>query len=408
MPVVEKAVLILDPAQHFWLRDAGLRAIFVALTAVGAEARVVGGAVRNSVLELPVADLDLAVNVPPEPAEAALAQAGIKSVRTGFDHGTITAVVAHHGYEITSLRRDVATDGRHAEVAYTDAWAEDAARRDFTMNALYVDADGRVYDYHHGLDDLRAGLVRFIGDAGERIAEDYLRILRFFRFHAAYGRGAMDAAGLTACVVAAPLLGLLSRERVTQEFKKILLVANPVPVLEIMRSHDILPQIVPLDLLIERLASLLRLDSAVGFPARLAALLPVDGLLEPVLHTALRLSAAELRAVMALCDPAKPVLPSELPRALYHWGAEYCRTRLLVQAAAGMNIDLVTGLAQIAAWRQPVFPLTGNDLQALGVAPSPRLGEILRAVEEWWIGGGFVANQAACRTAAQQMIGDGQ
>lgn len=408
MPGVEKAVLILDPAQHSWLRDAGLRAIFAALKAAGAEARVVGGAVRNSMLGVPVSDLDLAANVPPERAEAALAQAGIKSVRTGFDHGTITAVVAHRGYEITSLRRDIATNGRHAEVAYTDVWQDDAARRDFTMNALYVDSDSRVYDYHHGLDDLRAGVVRFIGDAGERIAEDYLRILRFFRFHAAYGRGAMDAAGLTACTVAAPLLGLLSRERVTQEFKKILLVRDPVPVLEIMRTHDIVPQIVPVDLRIERFAALLQLDRAVEFPVRLASLLPTDVLLEPVLRSALRLSAVELRDVMALCDPDKSVPPQDLPRALYHRGAEYCRARLLVQAAAGMKLDLAAGLAQIAAWRQPAFPLTGDDLQALGIAPSPRMGEILRAVEEWWLVGGFVADKTACRTAAQQMIGDRQ
>lgn len=408
MSAVEKKLPTLDPTQHSWLRDVGLRAIYAALNAAGAEARVVGGAVRNSVLGLPVADLDLAVNVPPEQAEAALAAAGIKTVRTGFEHGTITAVVAHRGYEITSLRRDVATDGRHAEVAYTDAWEEDAARRDFTMNALYVDAEGRIYDYHCGLDDLRAGLVRFIGDAGERIAEDYLRILRFFRFHAAYGSGAMDAAGLTACTAVAPLLGLLSRERVTQEFKKILLGVDPIPVLEIMRGHDVLPQIMPLDLQVERLAALLRLDGAVGYAARLAALLPDDVLLEPVLRTALRLSAAELRAVMALCDPRNPVSPRDLPRALYHGGAEYCRERLLLQAAAGERVDLTVALAQIAVWRQPVFPLTGDDVQDFGVTPSPRLGEILRAVEEWWLVDGFMADKAACRAMAQKMIGKAQ
>lgn len=396
---------ILDPTCHVWLRDPGLRTVFVALKAGNAEARAVGGAVRNSLLGLPVADIDLAVNLPPERAEAALAAVGIKSVRTGFAHGTITAVVAHRGYEMTSLRRDVATDGRHAEVAYTDVWAEDAARRDFTFNALYVDAAGKIYDYHHGIDDLRAGRVRFIGAAAARIAEDYLRILRFFRFHAAYGRGDADADGLAACVAAAPMLGLLSRERVTQEFRKLLLTLDPVPVLELMRAHDILAQIVPLDLRVERLEVLLRLDPVAGFAARLAVMLPPDVLLEPVLRTVLRLSVVELRDVLELSDPARAVTRDKLPRALYRWGAEYCRMRVLVQVAAGDALELDAMLAAIAAWRRPVFPLTGAAMLALGIAPSLRFGEILRAVEDWWIEGGFKDSKAACLAEARRRAG---
>lgn len=404
MSCSEETAPVLDPAQQLWLCGAGLREIFAAITAAGAELRVVGGAVRNSLLGLPVADIDLAVNLPPERVELALAAAGIKSVRTGFDHGTLTAVVHHRGYEITSLRRDVATDGRHAEVAYTDAWAEDAARRDFTMNALYADAAGKIYDFHHGRADLQAGRVRFIGDAAARIAEDYLRILRFFRFHAAYGRGDADAAGLAACAAAAPMLGLLSRERVTQEFRKLVLTRDPVAALELMRAHDILPQILPLDLQVARLAALLRLDAAAGFALRLAALVPLDHVLEPVLRTALRLSAAELRDVLALGDPARAVARDDLPRALYRWGAEYCRARLVLQAAAGDAAGLADSLVRVAAWHQPVFPLTGDALLALGVVPSLRFGEILRAVEAWWIDGGFKADKAACIAAARRYI----
>ncbi len=403
MAVVDKHAL--DPAGYGWLREAGLRAIFAAVQAARGEARAVGGAVRNSLLGLPVADVDLAVSLPPEQAEAALAAAGIKSVRTGFAHGTITAVVDHRGYEMTSLRRDVATDGRHAVVAYTDVWEEDAARRDFTFNALYVDAAGKIYDFHHGIDDLHAGRVRFIGDTGARIAEDYLRILRFFRFHAAYGKDEVDAVALAACVAGAPLLGHLSRERVTQEFKKLLLTRDPVPVLTLMRTHDILAQILPLDMRIERLAALLPLDQGVGFAARLAVMLPSDTMLEPVLRTVLRLSVAELREVQELYDPARAVRAELLPRALYRWGQDYCRTRILCQMAAGEVFDLDAVTAQIAAWRRPVFPLTGEAMLALGIAPSLRFGEILRAVEDWWITGGFKDSKAACLAEARRRAG---
>lgn len=400
---------ILDPSQHDWLQEKGLRAIFAAFAKIGAEARAVGGAVRNSLIGQPVADVDLAVNLPPEAAEAALQKAGIKVKRTGFAHGTVTAILGRRGYEITSLRRDVEADGRHTAVAYTGVWEEDAARRDFTMNALYADADGRVYDYHDGIGDLRAGRVRFIGDAAARIAEDYLRILRYFRFYAIYGRGAADAAALQACEAAAPAMVLLSRERVTQEWRKLLLAGDPVPALELMRARGILAPILPLELDLPRLAVLLRLEGDAAFALRQAALLPQDALLEPVLQAALRLSNAECRAVVQLCDPARamPSRQADLPCALYQNGAQYCRARLLLQAAAQPVRNLPELLAIIRDWQAPVFPLQGDDLLKLGLESSPQLGGLLRAVEDWWIADGFGADKAACLAEARRRMQSG-
>jgi len=393
----------LDPARHAWLREAGLQAVFAAFAGTEGVVRVVGGAVRNALLGVAVADVDLAVNLPPEQAEAILQQAGIKVVRTGFVHGTITAVVAKRGYEITSLRRDVMTDGRRATVAYTDVWQEDAARRDFTMNALYADADGQLYDYFDGLKDLQAGRVRFIGEAQARIAEDYLRILRFFRFQACFGREAIDAEGLAACAALAGGLASLSRERVTQEFHKLLLADDPVPCLRLMQAHGVLAQIVPLALNLERLARLLALGQESGFVVRLAALFPVDRQLAAVLRVALRLSVADGQRVVALVTGQALTLTG-LPEALYRLGVSYCHDKWLLQAVEDAGLPLAEGVARIKGWHFPKFPLQGNDLLALGVSPSPELGALLKQVEDWWIAHGFVPDRAACLAEVQRLM----
>ncbi|MEJ0061683.1 MAG: CCA tRNA nucleotidyltransferase [Alphaproteobacteria bacterium] len=399
----------IDAAQQPWLRDKSLRAIFTIFAAAGAEARAVGGAVRDMFLGRLVGEVDLAVNRPPEIAEALLLQAGIKVVRTGFAHGTVTAVVKGRGYEITSLRRDVETDGRHAEVAYTDEWAEDAARRDFTMNALYADSEGRVYDYHCGLEDLRAGRVRFIGRAEERIAEDYLRILRFFRFHAWYGRAKADEAALAACAEAAGGMVQLSRERITQEWRKLLLAPDPASALALMKKHGVLAEVLPLDLDLERLGRLLSLAPDAGFALRFAALLREDRQLEPVLHAALRLPNREMRDILDLLDPARAAAPDRkaFNKALYRYGAPYGKARLLLQAAAdGLPPLLPELLAAAAAWNAPRFPLTGEDFLKLGLASSPRLGVMMREIEDWWIAGGFKAERDACLAEARRLIGE--
>lgn len=387
------------PASQAWLFTPSLQRLFAVFAAAGAEARVVGGAVRNSLLGAPVGDIDLAVNRAPEEAEAILLRTGIKVVRTGFVHGTITAVLDGQGYEVTSLRRDVTTDGRRATVAYTDGWAEDAARRDFTCNALYVDAAGRISDFHAGYDDALAGRIRFIGDPAARIAEDYLRILRFFRLHAWYGRGAFDADGLAACAAAAPFLATLSRERVTQEWRKLLLAPQPVPVLAVMEEQEILGQVVPLTLALPRLTALLALPAGAttGFALRFAALLPFsERLLTPVLETALRLSKAELQQVLALGRADLAIAPANLSAILYRYGTDYARNRVLLQAAGGA--ELAALLARIAAWTAPRFPLSGQDGLALGLTPSPALGALLQAVEDWWLAADCAPDRAACLT----------
>ncbi len=213
----------IDPAQHPWM----IAPETVAVMTVLQDARFVGGAVRNAILGVPVSDIDIAVPMPPQESQARLTAAGIKVVPTGIEHGTVTAVIGNAVFEITSLRRDVETDGRHAVIAYTDDWAEDAARRDFTINALYALPDGKIFDYATGVEDLIAGRVRFMGDPAIRIAEDYLRILRLFRFHAWYGKDEIDAEGLRAAAAARDHLRKLSGERVAKELLRLLKRPRP-------------------------------------------------------------------------------------------------------------------------------------------------------------------------------------
>ena len=396
---------LLTQAEHSWLFAPDLQRLFAVFAAEGAEMRVVGGAVRNALMGRPISDIDAAVNRVPEKAEAVLLAAGIKTVRTGFAHGTITAVLHGQGYEITTLRRDVSTDGRRATVAFSDDWAEDAARRDFTFNALYATADGRVFDYYGGIGDAAAGRVRFIGAAEDRIKEDYLRILRFFRFHAQFGRGAIEIEGLAACRALAGGMVTLSRERVTQEFSKLLLAAQPLAALRVMQENVILPQVLPLALDLDRLERLLTLPEAMEcpLPVRLAALLPNDVLLPAVLAAALRLSVAEQNAVLELVMNPAPITAEAFPAMLYKWGVEFCRGRLLIQTADDAATPLGALWPQLDKWRRPEFPLRGADLLTAGLEASPRLGQVLQAVEAWWIAAGFRPDHAACRAEALRL-----
>ncbi|MBW8708501.1 MAG: CCA tRNA nucleotidyltransferase, partial [Alphaproteobacteria bacterium] len=266
----------IDPAQHGWMTAPETVAVMAAL----GEARFVGGAVRNALLGVGVVDIDIAVPMPPTESLARLKARGIKVVETGLDHGTVTAIAGTRAFEITSLRRDVETDGRHAVIAFTDDWAEDAARRDFTINALYAAANGEIFDYATGVEDLIAGKVRFMGDAKTRIAEDYLRVLRLFRFHAWYGKGEIDAEGLRAVAEAKDKLKSLSAERVAKELLRLLEAGNPAPVLRVMAATGILPELLPGALCLPRLERLAEIEADNLFPRdailRLAALMPDD------------------------------------------------------------------------------------------------------------------------------------
>jgi poly(A) polymerase len=363
-----------------WRHREGLAALVAAL---GDTARFVGGAVRDGLLGMPVSDVDVATRLRPEQVIERLQAAGIKAVPTGIAHGTITAVTAGGPVEITTLRRDVATDGRHATVAYTDDWQEDAARRDFTINALSADlVTGEVYDFFNGVADLEAGVVRFIGAPLERIAEDHLRILRFFRFHARFGRGAPDAAAYEACAERANDLMALSRERIADELLKLLATANPVPAVTLMLARGILKPVLPeisdgarLVRLVAREAEFAIAGDAVR---RLAAL--VDWDVADDIGKRLRLSKAKSKRLVTACGE---IVAQPVTALAYRIGREGAVDRLLI--GEGVAADFMT----LAGWTKPTLPISGGVLVERGVESGPEVSRTLAVIEENWVVAGF-------------------
>jgi poly(A) polymerase len=408
----------LDPQP--WMTAPATREVVAALTRHGQTVRFVGGCVRDALLGRPVRDIDIATPDPPDAVIELLEAAGLKAVPTGIVHGTITAVAEGRPFEVTTLRRDVETFGRHARVAFTDDWAADAARRDFTMNALFLNPygslhgleDGAIFDPVGGLGDARAGRVRFVGDAELRIAEDHLRILRFFRFHAHYGRGAADAIALAACAKHAPSLTQLSGERVRNELLKLLAAPAPADAVELMRAAGVLAVILPEAGSSATLAALARLEMERGADdalRRLAALLAGPGQSALAVAERLKLSNADRDRLAAMTEP----LPAGLDlspdagvashrRALQHVGAARARDRALLawarMRADGRGAEPGYGalLALIGAWKPAVFPLKGADVLALGARPGAPVGTLLAAVESWWERGDYRADRTAC------------
>jgi poly(A) polymerase/tRNA nucleotidyltransferase (CCA-adding enzyme) len=385
------------PAFHVsppaWLGQGAPAAVLAALPG----ARVVGGAVRDLLAGRDVQDVDVAVALPPEQAAGRLRHAGLKVFETGLAHGTVTAVLDHQPVEVTSLRRDLLTDGRHAEVAWSTDWREDAARRDFTINALSMDAAGNVWDYFAGRADLAAGVVRFVGDPATRMAEDYLRVLRFFRFQARYGRGAPDAAALDAIRAAVPGLARLSAERVWMELKRLLQAPDPAPALALMRQAGVLAAVLPEAAPDE--APLHRLPPAADPLLRLAALLN-PGAEATALARRLRFSAQEEATLRRLLDPALRPAPGLDGDALRRWLAEApagLEADLAAMAEATDGEDRAALRARIAGTPRPVFPLQGRDALAAGIPPGPAVGQALAEVRRWWMEGGCTAGAAACR-----------
>jgi poly(A) polymerase len=391
-----------------WLSAAALKAVLAALTTEGGEARVVGGAVRNTLLGLPVTDIDIATTVRPEDVMRRAKAHGLGAYPTGISHGTVTVVSAGQPFEVTTLRRDIATDGRHALVAFTDDWHEDAKRRDFTINALYAAADGELFDFHGGIADLKARRVRFIGEAHDRIREDYLRILRFFRFTAEYGQGAPDAAGLAACRDLKTGLAGLSGERIGAETLKLIVAPRAADIVPAMAKAGVLKYVTggPTDpRCFVRLAAI---EEHLNLPpdgiARLAALLP-DGVSTADLSRRLRLSNAQAGALAAAAYPHpaySPGVPLLAAKAwLYHTGAENFRRGARL-AWAKSTADTAGEMHKTRAtlpdcWTAPELPIRGTDIIALGVAPGPGVGKILESFENWWIENDFPADAALQR-----------
>lgn len=380
-----------------WLSHGAPAAVLAALPG----ARVVGGAVRDALARRPVHDVDVAVALPPEEAARLLRERGIKVFETGLAHGTVTAVLEHQPVEVTSLRRDLLTDGRHAQVAWSTDWREDAARRDFTINALSMDASGALWDYFGGRQDLAAGRVRFVGDPATRLAEDYLRVLRFFRFQARYGTGAPDAAAMQAIRDAVPGLTRLSVERVWMELKRLLQAPDPLEALALMRQTGVLPAILPEADSTDALARLLSADAPAEPLLRLAALLR-PGTEADALARRLRFSTAEAARLRGLLDPSLYPPAALDGAALRRWLAEVAEalpTDLAWMAQAVDGQDRAALRQRILATPRPVFPLQGRDALAAGLAPGPAMGQALARVRAWWLAGGCEADAAACRAA---------
>ncbi|WP_234730904.1 CCA tRNA nucleotidyltransferase [Acidocella facilis] len=357
---------------------------------------MVGGAVRDMLAGRAVADVDMASPLAPEEVMRRARAAGLKAVPTGLAHGTVTLVAAGHGFEVTTLRRDVETDGRRARVEFTDDWREDAARRDFTINAMSCTQDGEIFDYFGGQADLAAGVVRFVGAAAERVAEDYLRILRFFRFFARYGRGEADAAALAAIRNGREGLKQLSAERVWSEVKKILAAPAPLRAVALMGETGVLEMVLP-GARVERLAALL------GRGAPLEPLLRVAALSDEDLARRLKLSGAEA-ALLAAWRLPLGIGPEDedaaLRRALALAGHEALAGRIWLQGGGGAGWEALR--ARLAGMARPVFPLQGRDLAGV-VEAGPRMGEVLAAVRGWWLEGGCVADRAGCLAYAKTL-----
>lgn len=367
-----------------WITLPKMPELAAVVAALKGDVRLVGGVVRDTLAGVPVKDVDLATPLAPETVIARLETAGLKAVPTGLAHGTVTAVAEGKPFEITTLRRDVATDGRHATIAYTDNWQEDAARRDFTVNALYADpASGAVFDYFGGVDDLAAGRVRFIGEPLQRIAEDHLRILRFFRFTARFGTRGPDAESLAACRTRANDLMALSRERIAMEVMALLALPDPAATVALMIDNGIFVPVLPEITSADPLAQLIAREATEQVPAdalrRLSALLAPDAALAEDIANRLKFSNAQRKRMIAVAK--RGAEDAADPRALAYWqGMDVATDRVLLGTGS---------LAPLKGWDVPRFPLTGGAIVARGVAAGPEVARILQASERQWVAEGF-------------------
>lgn len=403
----------LDPACHDWLSDPGGRAVMDALLAAApGGARYVGGCVRNALIAAPVSDTDIATVLTPPQTVAALEAAGIRAVPTGFEHGTITAVTHGRGFEVTTLRKDVSTDGRRAVVQFSTDWDEDANRRDFRLNAIYASPDGALFDPVGGVEDALAGRVRFIGDPRARIEEDCLRILRFYRFQAWYGRTPLDAEGHAACILLRAGLRQLSAERVWMELKKLLAAPDPRGVIKAMQEGNVLNEVLPQRIDLNVFLSIHSLQKQESRPAdplvRVAALLAGgDAMRVDALCDAMKVSNAERTRLTAasLRVGVHPGMDRKALRAaLYHQGQQAVEDQLMLAAARGEGgRDVLSrDLDAVSRWQRPAFPLKAADLLAEGFARGPALGRLMKALEARWVESDFILARADLLAIAHQ------
>jgi poly(A) polymerase len=400
-----------------WLEQGSLPRLLDVLDRDGEEARAVGGAVRNAMLGLAVGEIDVATTAVPEEVVRRLGAAGFKAVPTGIEHGTITAVVDKHPFEVTTLRRDVETDGRHAKVAFGRDWKADAERRDFTINALSAARDGTVYDYVGGLADLGQRRVRFIGDATQRIAEDYLRILRFFRFHAAYGTSDHpDPVGLAACIAGRAGLDQLSRERVRMEMMKLVVAPHAVPTLISMTDAGLLLRVLGGVSYLASFENMAKVEAEVGLAPdpvqRLGALAVMVAEDAERLWQRLRLTNAEHERLASMAEGWRRISPffgeQAVRTLLYRLGPQAFTDHALLgwarSPASAHDADWRALATLPQRWTAPVFPLKAADFIQRGVDKGPALGEALRAAEAAWIAAGFTDDQAALGAIADAAI----
>ena len=399
-----------------WLVRGPAARLLAVLDCDGEEARVVGGAVRNALMQIPVGEIDLATTAPPDEVTRRVTAVGFKAVPTGLEHGTVTVVVEGQPFEVTTLREDVETYGRKAKVAFGRDWANDARRRDFTINALSASPAGNVYDYVGGLDDVAARRVRFIGDAEQRIAEDYLRILRFFRFHAHYGIGALDAAGLLACVRGRSGLDTLSRERVRMELLRLLIAPRATPTLAVMAEFGLLGPVLGGVSYIASFENMTKVEAAIGEPAdavrRLGALAVWVTEDAQRLSQRLRLFNVESERLVAL-DRWWRVAPASEHAArvlLHEFDLQSFLDRVLIAwsrsevGAADRDWHHLATLPQ--RWTVPVFPLKSADFFSRGLSAGPALGVAMRAAKAAWIDADFAADRATLDAIADRAVAE--
>lgn len=412
------AALLPPPA---FLAEPAPAAVLAALPG----ARAVGGCVRDALADRPVNDVDVAAPLPPDAVAPLLRAAGMKVFETGLAHGTLTAVLGDQPVEVTSLRRDVATDGRHAEVEWTTDWREDAARRDFTMNAMSLAADGRLWDYFGGREDLAAGRVRFVGDPATRLREDYLRALRFFRFQARYGRGEPDPAALGAIRAAVPGLARLSAERVWMELKRVFQAPNPADALALMAATGVLetwlPEASPLQ--VEALHRLARADAPRDAALWLAAMLPPESM-DAAQEIAARLKLSnEEAARLKLSNEengekedfvwlhemlgSKPFPTDRTEAARGKWyGSRPSQEMALLETWLAEARD-GTDRSALRRWIEstpfPRLPVLGRDAVAMGISPGPHIGQLLKDLNRWWLEGGGIADREVCLAKLREL-----